>query len=85
MPKGDEGVRLRSFGFRWHCVCGASWGGNLVRTPANPCIEPVLGLLKREWERAHSGPGHRRTRSGREAAWARRRAEREAEARWTRA
>lgn len=77
MPRAGD-VRVRSFGFRWYCICGASWGANLVRTPPNPAIEPVFELLKAEWNKAHSGPGHRRTESGHEAAWARRRAEREA-------
>lgn len=68
---------MRSFRFEWYCICGAAWRGNVVRSPRNPEIRPVLSTLRKEWEKAHSGAGHRVTDSGREAAWARRKAEAE--------
>lgn len=68
---------MRSFSYEWYCSCGAAWRGNAVRSPANPDVRPVLSAMRREWEKVHSGDGHRET-NGHGAAWARRKAEAEA-------
>jgi|GEM_PF-3793181 len=62
---------------RFHCTCGESGGANLAGRIAPAELDALCDRIRAAWAVAHTGPGHAPC-GPREAANARRRAERAA-------
>jgi hypothetical protein len=45
--------------FALYCTCGASWHGEAP--------EELVAIIKDQWEKHHTGPGHESTTSGKAA------------------
>ena len=71
------------FAFDFHCSCGASWSGTILRG-RKESIDKVARTVREVWKRCHTKPGHYSVDS-RRAAKARKEFRLDEDKRWRRA